>query len=400
MRKLMREVSIGLLFLFVLATAVFADGSIYSTRAFGVSWYFPSGQAVGMGGVAMSSVDSQHLNWANPAALPASQTVQVSCVFLYQHLKINSKTQVFKTGYANFNGVMFSVPVHKRMGVAFGIQPLTNINLKIKRRDAIKNNIYTKSVKSSGGLNSFFLMIGYRPLKSLLVGIGTNFIMGKMEENWRVDFIDSHFRDNFDQFRTKAWGMNYTVGVIAEPLPGWHLGGIYGLSSNLHLKFETSYYSADIKTSKNATTTYPKKIGIGTSYHWKGRWQVGFDFVTQDWQNFQLGEEKPNETIREYRYAGGIEFTPSRQTHAFYLKQISYRAGFTYSQPYFLGYNGEKLHSYLFTFGFGLPFAHQTGVLDLSFEIGKMGDLEKNMFAENIFRMVVFITSNERWFVR
>ena len=90
-----------------------------------------------------------------------------------------------------------------------------------------------------------------------------------MEENWRVDFIDSHFRDNFDQFRTKAWGMNYTVGVIAEPLPGWHLGGVYGFSSNLHLKFETSYYSADIKTSKNATTTYPKKIGIGKA---DGKW--------------------------------------------------------------------------------------------------------------------------------
>ena len=399
MRKLMYQLSAGI-FILTVATNAIADGSIYSTRALGVSWYYPGGQAVGMGGVAISNFDPRHLNWINPAALPAGQAVRFSANFLYQNLETRSKTQSFKTGYANFNGAMVSVPVQKRVGIAFGIFPLTNINFKIEKQSTIENYPYTKTVRGTGGLNSIFLMIGCRPLKSVLVGVSGNFIMGKMDEDWRVDFTSSQLRDSFDQFRTKAWGMNYGLGFIAEFLPGWRLGGIYSFPSDLHMKFETSYYSPRITTSHSRTLTYPQKIGVGTSYYWKNRWLLGFDFITQDWQDFQLSEENPSETVREYRYAVGTEFTPSRQTHVFYLKQISYRLGFVYSQPYFLGYNGEKLQSYLFTFGFGLPFAHQRGMLDLGFEIGKMGNLEENMFAEDIFRVTVFITSGERWFVR
>ena len=105
----------------------------------------------------------------------------------------------------------------------------------------------------------------------------------------------------------------------------------------------------------------------------------------------------------------GFSYTPNRFDVRNYLKRISYRVGFRYSN-YYQEYNGQGIPQYAVTAGFGFPLKFMgTSSIDLSLEYGLRGShaLMNNspkigMIRQDYFKVGLGFSlfGEDYWFVR
>ena len=99
------------------------------------------------------------------------------------------------------------------------------------------------------------------------------------------------------------------------------------------------------------------------------------------------------------RISVGAEYLPNPMGRS-YLSHVKYRLGAYYSKPYYKIDGVRAADEYGVTAGFGLPIARSRSVLSLSAQYVRTKGLETNMVNENIFRVSIGLTFNERWFFK
>ena len=113
-----------------------------------------------------------------------------------------------------------------------------------------------------------------------------------------------------------------------------------------------------------------------------------------------MGQESAEDLTQFQRLSFGLEYGAVWQLKNTFFQRLRYRLGCAWEQPYYLDFAGNKLNSYFITAGFGYPFTSGSGSIDLAFEYGKNGKLSTNSFAEDVFRMSVYVSGAEKWFQR
>lgn len=379
---------------------LFADGSIYSSKGPGSWFYFPGGRAAGMGGATISVANSYNLNWLNPASLSVQDHVRIQTQFFYQNLKIDDGSQQFITNYGNFNGFIGAFSVYSGVGISFGIQPLSKINYKFETGESINQSDYTSIVTGNGGLNRLFLSTGIKLHPRIKVGGGIGLVFGKSDEIWRVNFESSEFAGSFDQYRSKYWGINMNVGTIITLISDWNIGGIYQLGHSLNKKLDINYFGADLSQNYNSKLELPSMWGLGTSILIKKKVLLAADYLTQNWESYQVGENNAGGLTSMKRFSFGLEYGEPVRIDMSFLETLRYRVGFFWQQPYLLDYNDNSMSSYFVSAGLGVPFLSGGGAIDFALEYGKRGKLPDNSFSESIWRFSVYLAGGELWFQR
>jgi len=176
--------------------------------------------------------------------------------------------------------------------------------------------------------------------------------------------------------------------------------------------------TSDTSSIENGTVKLPFEMTFGISLDKpepRGRkkdgslrraiWSVGTEVFLMNGDSYT--HPKGNDLINSYGMRVGAEVIPNinAKLRNDYFKRVFYRFG-TVARNLPYEQNNQAVTDIGLTFGLGLPIGYYDFRLDypkylnLSFEFGKRGALNKGQIKENYFFTTLAITINDKWFKR
>ena len=154
----------------------------------------------------------------------------------------------------------------------------------------------------------------------------------------------------------------------------------------------------------------PNTFGVGFTYNYDKRLTVGLDYSLQQWSKTKFDVNTADGAVREdfdetYTYCDrhkisvGAEYIPNLIGRS-YLSHIKYRLGAYYTTPYNKIGGKDAAREYGVTAGFGLPVPRSRSILSISGQFVRVSGQESTFVNENIFRVSIGLTFNERWFFK
>lgn len=392
------------IFLFIISglfvNTVFS-GSRFYIQGLGTQTYFTQADAFGRGGTMIAVPDFNSINTINPAGLIFRDITQISADFY--HETVESKYQTFEglSRYSNVHGVRLAIPLAvNKFVISIGMKPLMKNDYKAESSGVLSTgNQYTKQIINNGGLGRINLGLATGIKKRIYLGVYLNYNFGKIEENWRVNFVSDLLKDTSDKIVTRVWAPNFTAGMMVNVTKGLHLGFIYSQPFDLNGNRRVEYVFGETSPKVDIDIKVPSGWGIGVSYVMKQKVQYSIDYFSQQWSNLETGSENLTSYNDNHHIAAGIELLPTTKAFTSFYKKINYRIGFHYAK---LGMenNNNGVTEYLGTAGMGIPFYGGYGRIDFGIGYGKRGDIDSNNVEESFVQFLLSITGGEKWFVR
>lgn len=377
-----------------------------------------------MGGIGIGIRDNRYINYMNPAAVSARDTLSFMMDFgltqknIYNrdHSGNNSAYNVF-----NMQNIAITVPIYKQSAFIIGIKPFSNVGYKYmstETDDNIVANIGDVKYQryGTGSIYQLFFGAGVTFAKYFSIGAEAIYYFGYIDRHSDILFNSSTAYNNI----TTGWKYNVhsfsgKFGVqYAQPFKksGTELtiGATYRLGNKLNgdvTRYAFSYGTSSMDTvlfnkADNVNLKIADEIGVGVSFRKKDKWMVGFDFIQQNWHNstFEDYSEKIDfapATARYYRL--GFEYIPNKYDIRYYMKRVTYRAGAYFEQSY-ISLNGHQVNSFGITLGATLPIFRLNNGVTVAINMGQRGTLKYNMVRERFINFMININLHDIWFVK
>ncbi len=374
------------------------------------------GNSKAMGGIAYGLRDSYQINPLNPA----SYTAVDSLTFLFEG-GISMQNNNMSDGLIKLNVKNSSLDylalqfrLFKRLAFTGGLLPYSNIGYNVAQTytETAVSPAYTKQVTGEGGVHQAFVGLGFKILNNLSVGVNGSFLWGNTArslvmiypsypsvsgsgtttpsytEYTNVD-IRSYKLDIGVQY-TQPIGEKHKVTLGAVFSPGHHL------NNNSYIQTATSVIS---KTDTVATFGIADTYGAGLTYVYDDRITIGLDYTYQNWADVTYFNEH-NAFCDRTKISVGAEYLPSRNAKT-YLGLIRYRLGGYYNTPYYKTEGGERASKeFGITAGIGLPVPRSRSIISVTGQFVHVKGLQPGMINENILKLSIGVTFNERWFFK
>ena len=189
---------------------------------------------------------------------------------------------------------------------------------------------------------------------------------------------------------TQPIGEKHKVTLGAVFSPGHHL------NNNSYIQTATSVIS---KTDTVATFGIADTYGAGLTYVYDDRITIGLDYTYQNWADVTYFNEH-NAFCDRTKISVGAEYLPSRNAKT-YLGLIRYRLGGYYNTPYYKTEGGERASKeFGITAGIGLPVPRSRSIISVTGQFVHVKGLQPGMINENILKLSIGVTFNERWFFK
>jgi hypothetical protein len=351
----------------------------------------------------MAVVDSVSLNQMNYALWTHVPRTTFTLNVGYQGLE--SKTTGTKIGSVDgsFLGGFLAIPViKKKMSVGFGIQPKSVNNQGFILKDAGVGARAVQTIKSKGTLSEVQLVAAYSPIPDFSLGFFAYYILGKIQDNTRIDYLDLSYSDInvSNEYHFYGKGPSFGVSGFLRLTPRLTIGARAKLPTVITVYTQQESITAQKTVKEYQDVTFPLNLTVGLAWQPFERFVIGGDVDFIQWKTGYLFDGLPLSYMNNnYRIGAGAEFKPSKRRLASYLNRMNYRAGVFYGQMNFLA-NGKPVNEYGLTVGLGLPIASGISRMDIAFQAGKRGDITTNGLSEMFFRLNFSISASEIWFVR
>lgn len=384
-----------------------------------------------MGGISTGLRASNQINYMNPAAISAQDTMS----FIFD-VGVNGilKDMKSSTTSANFDDFSFdhiaiSFPIKKWWFTSFGVTPYSKIGYNVQQ---VEEYLPIDTVNmhydyyGNGGINQLFFSNSFLLFKNLSIGFNINYIFGSLEQYNQayLDRADSYTTvvadeislkkitydfgaQYFQKFPNKFFyvvGLNYSnkISINSTKKSAVLMTENYNLYNINVIDYLANYGSKIDTISSSITNNYkvevPARISVGLTAGIKDKLVIGFDYSFQDWKNIQSLNVNDNFGTDE-SYNLGLEYIPNKFSLRDYYKRINYRAG-AYLNNTYLKLNGEQIKNYGITFGLGFPIANQRTSLNLSYSYGKRGTTANGLIQENYSTFGINITLYDFWFIK
>ena len=363
-----------------------------------------------MGGVGVALRSTQQPSMLNPAGY--SVTMQKSFLFSVgaegnflqnrqnQYGADGSLSGVAKNGKnsVNIHEIAVQFPLAKRLGMGISLMPYSSVGYKMSfldQSDEIAGNVGAASYTYSGDgdVTEVKLGVGWEPFKNFSIGAAAKYYWGKITHNY-ASAVDNNFvgtgshlsvigEDEYaiSNFKFQV-GMQWNI--IANDKHLVTLGATYDYGGGLRPKVTKSlvlnntYETEVYRETGVSQLQLPHSVKAGLMYQ-SPKFAAAVEYEFQAWgSNEGRFEEKINNNmtvkyIDTHTAKAGFSYTPNRFDVRNYLKRISYRVGFRYSN-YYQAYNGCTIPQYAVTAGFGFPLKFMgTSSIDVSLEYGLRG---------------------------
>lgn len=424
-------VSLLMLFSTSMAMAQSGTDSPYSQFGLGMLADQSSGFSRGMNGVSIGFHEHNQINYLNPASYSALDSLtfifDVGLSGQFTNYKENGVKMNAKN--ADFEYAVAGLRLHKNLGLSFGILPYTNVGYSYSSTQSIANepsNTSTiNSYNGTGGLHQIYLGLGWSPFKGFSIGVNGSYLYGEITRSvvnsyssssvntltryyssdvrsYKLDF-GAQYTARLSKKDELTLGVTYTMGHKINGKPTMML-----ISSNTQTADTTSYPAAGEPALKLET---PDVYGVGLMYNHDDKLKIGIDYTLQRWSQVSEPEVQTNGDRITYalgtdqfkdrhKFALGAVYTPGTNSRKF-LNRIQYKAGVSYTTPYYYinGQDGPKEMSA--SIGFGIPIMNtwnNRSILNISGEWVHRS--ATNFITENAFRINIGLTFNERWFAK
>ena len=383
------------------------SGSVRSFEGVGTLLGLANGRSTGMAGTAIAVPGAFDLPRMNPASLTSIELSRFSIQYMYEvnHYRTDSGTA--NSPYSNFDGFSFGFPFANGAALALGLYPYSKVDFRTSFPDDIEGTVYDQVVSGSGGLNTLDLLLAFRIMNRLSVGLGAKYYFGRIEKDWLVDFTDTAYRTTKNTIAAQASGMGSVIGLQFDMDP-LTLGAVFEPQTELDSKKFFNFQSIDdimntttayYRDTLNQTMDLPGTFGLGIGYRPGGKTLIGIDWMHSDWKSLK-GYSSSIQLQNTNRFSMGVEYQPSQNPYASFFNKSHYRAGFATESYYLKSVGGHTIQQWWITLGIGIPVWNQTSRANIALAYGQRGSLKSNRLSENIFRIILSLDAGEQWFVR
>ncbi len=394
------------------------------------------GQNLAMGGTGIAIHKNDQLNYLNPAAYSARDSMSVLFDFGFNGFMNKYETTGMSNSWknANFHHIALSVPIGKNFAMGTGLVPFSSVGYNIKQEfnDLGTGDPLDFYYHGDGGIMKYFLGASAELFDRISLGVNMNYLLGDINKERYLsfpsqpDFASTSAIEEIQISHTYfGFGLQYNE-VIADKF-FFTLGGTYDLETTFNSaidntitsKFPSSstyrgaylndstFISSDIIISGSDTATssftMPSKIGVGIALGIPNKLTVTADYYMQDWastnsvNNFLNSDEYKFANTRSMHF--GIEYTPDHEAFRGYHNLISYRIGGYYSDHY-IQLQNYQMKDYGITFGVGLPMNKSKSSFNIGFTLGTRGTAENNFVKENYGILTFSVTLHDLWFYK
>jgi len=376
------------------------------------------GNSKAMGGIAFGLRDGAQINPLNPA----SYTAIDSLTFLFeggvslQNMNVSGGGVKLNAKNSSFDYLAMQFRLHPRIAMSVGLLPFSNVGYSVSDSKDENGVSQTRSFTGDGGLHQLYGGIGVKVLKNLSLGVNASYFWGDITRTRTIIYpatSESHsyvqqigvsvsdYKLDFGAQYTQELSKKHSVTIGAVFSPKHKLNNDYAI---------TTQASTTNSNDLDATLELPNMFGVGFTYNYDSRLTVGVDYSLQQWSKAKFAVAATDDATRaefeetyayndRHKISVGAEYIPNLIGRS-YLSHIKYRLGAYYTTPYYKIDGKKAAREYGVTAGFGLPVPRSRSILSISGQFVRVSGQETNFVNENIFRVSIGLTFNERWFFK
>jgi len=384
-----------------------------------------------MGGLSTGLRTKNQINYMNPAAISAQDTMSFIFDIGISGITKNLSTGTEDLNYKNFafDHLAMSFPIKRWWFASLGITPYSKIGYSVEQVSEFdyidSTNVYN-SYYGKGGINQVFFTNSFNLSENFSMGLNFNFLFGSIEQYDqffldRPDFYCTIVEDkisynniNFDigaqYHKTLQNNYFFVAGLTYSSKTTFNSTrnktvfmaenyALYGENVFAYLNsYESKYDTISAEALSNYKIEIPARYSIGFSFGKKDKLTVGLDYSYQDWTGVKSFSDNTNFNS-DHLLNFGLEYIPNLFSIRNYYKHISYRAGFYYNNSY-LTLNNKQINNYGITFGLGFPLGNQRTSLNMSYTYGKRGTTENGLVEEVYSSFGINLTLYDFWFIK
>ncbi len=393
--------------------------SPYSRFGLGDLQSYGFGRSVAMGGASLASRYNQQINLSNPASYSAIDSLN----FMFE-FGIDGVYSKFENdlGSANSNNVNFQYfamkfQISNRVAASIGLIPFSDMGYAVDVNEEIDNvgGVLTKYY-GAGTVSNAFFGIAVEPLKNVSIGANLNYMVGKLNHNAEVYFLDAadfYGMQQYGDFRLSDFGFDFGLQVtlplknnshivfaaVLENQPEYtsYLSNITqkNLSSGNTIDRDTLYFAEEDQSS----IKMPLTLGGGISFVKDNKLEINVDYFHQTWSDAVFFGSKGAFLTDLNKFAIGGEWIPDKFSIRSYVKKIAYRVGFKYEETYLL-FGDQQINDLGISFGVGLPIYRSNSTVNIAAEFGRRGTTQNGLVLENYARLNLSVNLYDIWFVK
>lgn len=379
-----------------------------------------------MGGVGIAARNKRYINYLNPAAVTARDSLSFMADFglsekntVYSQNDVRSAKNTF-----NIYDFVMSFPIYRSSAFMIGITPFSDVGYDFSsvetNPDIIGNtgNI-TYDSYGTGSIYQIFAGAGATFWKKLSVGAELLFLFGNIDKVTNMNYSDNSYRSLNSGNDLTVRGVTGKFGLQYEQKLGGNVSMVVGATYRMGAKmrgYSTDYRYA-VQSSVTDTLRYNQdtlntsglrfgdEIGIGISIKGGEKWSAEFDYIRSDWRKSGMDNAPGFSTIGKsvfsssvsQSFRAGFEIVPNRNDIRYYLKRCAYRAGVYYDQSYYR-LDGRNVNTIGLTLGVTLPVFRWYNGISLGVDLGQRASKKNGMIRERYAMFVVGFNIHDIWF--
>ncbi|MDR0582402.1 MAG: hypothetical protein LBG31_05520 [Prevotellaceae bacterium] len=373
----------------------------------------------GMGGIGIGMRNSRTINYLNPAALSAQDTLSFMFDFggEMQNYYLSNGAQSSVNNSINMHHMAMSFPVWGKMVMALLVSPYSSIGYDVSRKETrpeilVESGEAIYSHQGEGGLNQLMLSLGYS-FGRLSVGGQAQYIFGSIDRFDNVSFTNATGMSQVNSGKLiKASNFAFALGAqYTQPLGKYSLtaGVVYQLRNNMRVEKTNFIYSIGgmgtdtlrYDSQPDARLLVPASLGIGITFGEGAKWLAGLDYTYRDWTHaeFDAPSSRSFKAMPEHIIRAGFEYTPNRYDIRYFLKRWSYRGGLFFENTY-LQFDNTRIKNAGLTLGVGIPVGNTNNAVNIAAELGQRGTTRNGLIRERYWKVSVSLSLYDIWFLK
>jgi hypothetical protein len=431
MIRLIRSIFLLTVFLFAGMTLRAQEGAhgAYSPYSiYGIGDISVQGTAFnkGMGGVGTATRNKRFINYTNPAAVTARDSLSFMADFGLQQKNTIYRQGDLKSGSNTFNiyDFVMSFPIYRSSAFMVGITPFSDVGYdfsSIEKDENIVGNTGGVGYDSfgNGSIYQVFFGAGVTFWDRLSLGAEALYYFGNIDKVTNMNYSNSSYRSVNSGNDLSISAFTGKFGLQYEQKLGGNvsmvLGATYRLGTDMK-GYSTEYRYANLSsvtdTLRYNVDTLAKsgiriadEVSVGIALKGGDKWSAEFNYSRSDWTKSGFdkapgfavsGTSKFTSTVSQ-SYRAGFEITPNRNDIRYFLKRCTYRGGVYHEQSYYK-LDVNNVNSTGITLGVTLPVFRLYNGLTLGIDLGQRSNAKNNMIRERYAMFAVGFNIHDLWF--
>ncbi|NIJ44732.1 hypothetical protein FHR24_001171 [Wenyingzhuangia heitensis] len=350
---------------------------------------------------------------ANPALLSHLQLTSFTVSLNVLGSNVETQNSSYSASAISLSNLSLGIPLGPKGGVAIGLRANSAVGFEVE-----SDNFYDYG---NGGVNQAYFGIGYEVLKGLSLGAQISQYFGKTEKRQAFKGVQQStvYDHNFNVSGTSVkLGAEYSyrlserieakfgaTGVLAYNVTATGTSRFFeAIQTDENIFSEIGDSAQEKNTEGTKKTPFKSVLGIGLGE--RNHWFAGLSYENQDALSYSGGPfnqtlstatDRPLSFEASNKISLGGYIIPKKYALKNYFNRVAYRAGLKYENTG-LVLNNSSVKNLGMSFGFGLPVGKRVSYLNLSFELGRIGDTSKNNYQEEYFNVGIDFSLSDKWF--